>query len=150
MNVHLLWVIALAVFMSACSEQTAPQEAEEPQAAPVAEPEVPAEPAESTEPGFPVSEEFINHMHAHAEQMDEMMFALADGDLEGATTAAYWLSRHKSVEGVPDDWHQHIVGMREEAKAVENAADLDSARAAAERISTHCQGCHTAAGVMTE
>ena len=148
MNVHLLWVIAVSLFMFACGEQQAPQETDEPQVeAPATEPvelEAPPKPEDA------VSQEFIDHMHAHAEQMDEMMFALADGNLDNATTAAYWLSRHKSVSGVPDDWQQYIEGMREDARAVENAPDLETARAAAERISVHCQGCHSAAGVLTE
>jgi hypothetical protein len=37
--------------------------------------------------------------------------------------------------------------MREAAQAVEEASDLQAARAAAERISDQCQGCHAAADV---
>ena len=89
-------------------------------------------------------------MHAHAEQMDELMFALADGDLVGAMTPAYWLGRHKTVRGVPDEWQKYVAGMREAALAVESANDLETARAAAEEISKQCQGCHTAAGVVAD
>ena len=86
-------------------------------------------------------------MHRHADQLDELMFALSDGDLVAAMTPAYWLSRHDSVEGVPDEWQPHLVGMREAALKIESVHDLDSARALAEEVSTHCQACHLAAGV---
>jgi mono/diheme cytochrome c family protein len=38
--------------------------------------------------------------------------------------------------------------MREASLDVEKSTDLESARAAAERITEQCQGCHTAAGVI--
>ena len=162
MNVHLLWVIAITLFLAACGEQQPPAQPEEPEesqvAAPAAEPEEPqaaapaTEPEETEEPAepeFAVSEEFLDHMHAHAEHMDDLMFALADGDLDGAMTPAYWLSRHRPLtHDVPEDWQKHILGMREAALAVEAATDLETARAAAEQISLHCQDCHSAAGVM--
>ena len=149
MNVHLLWLIATALFLAACSKQEPPPEPEEPQvAAPASGPQEAAS-QETAEPEFAVSEAFVDHMHAHAEQMDELMFALSDGDLDGAMTPAYWLSRHKTVSGVPEEWQQHIVGMREAALEVEAATDIETARAAAEKISEHCQGCHAVAGVTT-
>jgi cytochrome c556 len=92
-------------------------------------------------------EAFIDHMHAHAEQLDNLNFALADDDLEGAMTAAYWLSGHQEVSGIKDEWQPFLVGMRKAAQGVEEATDLEAARAAAERINDNCQGCHDVAGV---
>ncbi len=86
-------------------------------------------------------------MHEHATKLDELMFALADDDLMGAATPAYWLSQHDAVDGVPEEWQDYITAMRNAAYEVETATDLESARAAAEEISAQCQGCHTAAGV---
>jgi len=91
---------------------------------------------------------FIEHMHDHAEYLDSLNFALADGDLEGALTPAWWLSGHDPVAGLPAEWQRYVDGMREAARAVERAPDLDTARAAAEEITTYCQGCHRAAGVI--
>ena len=93
------------------------------------------------------SEEFIDHMHAHAEQLDNLNFSLADDDLDGAMTAAYWLSGHQEVEGIAEEWRPFLDGMRKAAQAVEEAGDLETARAAAERINDNCQGCHDVAGV---
>lgn len=140
MKISLLWTIATALCLTACGEQ-------QPPAATVPEPAAESG-TEAAKSEAVVDDEFINHMHAHAEQMDELMFALSDGDLAGAMTPAYWLGRHKTVDGVPDEWQHFVTGMREAALAVESAHDIDSARVAAEEISNHCQGCHMAAGVV--
>ena len=142
MKSHVLWLAPVALVLAACGEQqpTEPQPAAEAPATPAAvADEAPVVPA--------VDEEFLDHMHRHADQLDELMFALSDGDLVAAMTPAYWLSRHDSVEGVPDEWQPHLVGMREAALKIESVHDLDSARALAEEVSTHCQACHLAAGV---
>ena len=139
MRFHALWITAMALGLASCGE---PQQTESPAAPAAAAPEAAAPTAE-------VDQAFIDHMHAHAEQLDELMFALADDDLDSAMTPAYWLSSHDSVEGIPDVWQQHVTGMRVAAAEVGKAEDLETAKAAAERISGHCQACHAAAGVNT-
>ena len=91
-------------------------------------------------------EELLDHMHAHAEQLDELNYALDDGDLEAAMTPAYWLSRHRTVNGLPDELQPFVDGMRAAALDVENAKDIETAQAAAQRIAVQCQGCHAATG----
>ena len=155
MKTRVFWTFALAACLIGCGEQPPAEEApvapaaEEPAA--VVE-QAPAEPApvesEAVEPVF--DQEFLDHMHAHAERVDELMYALDDGDLDGAKAAAYWLSRHRTVEGIPDDWMMYVNSMREAAARVEGAVDLDSARLAAEAISPQCQGCHAAAGILVQ
>ena len=148
MTNRMLLAVGSAVFLVACGEQQAPAPAEPPPApAPVETAEASKEPAR---PAAVVTEEFIDHMHAHADHVDEMMFALSDGDLEAARTPAYWLSRHKMVEGLPEDWQQYVTGMREAASVVEGADDIETARAAAEKISEQCQACHAEAGVAVQ
>lgn len=139
MRIHTLLMTAFALCLAACGKQESAEPAQ-----PVAQQEV-AEEAAVKQPQF--DQAFVDHMHAHAEQLDELMFALADGDLEGAMTPAYWLSRHDTVEGVPEEWQQYIRGMRDAASAVGAADDLEAAKAAAENVSDQCQACHTAAGI---
>ncbi len=141
MKLHALLIAGLAVCVTGCAEKQAPEPAPAP-----AEPQAAAE-APDAETGGGRDQAFIDHMHAHAEQLDDLNFALADGDLAGAMTAAYWLSGHNEVSGIEDEWRPFLEGMREAAQAVEEANDLDTARAAAERINENCQGCHDAAGV---
>lgn len=142
MRVHALLLTGFALCLSACSKQ----ETAEPGQA-VTEAAAAAEDVAAQQPHF--DQAFVDHMHAHAEQLDELMFALADDDLEGAMTPAFWLSRHDSVEGIPEEWQQYVTGMRQGAAAVEAARDLETARVAAENISDQCQACHNAAGVNT-
>jgi hypothetical protein len=94
--------------------------------------------------------ESLEHMHRHAEHLDALNMALAMGDFDASMTPAYWLSRHDTVEGLPSDLQPYLEGMRESARNVEESNNLESARAAAERITAQCQGCHTAAGVIGE
>jgi hypothetical protein len=142
MKSNILWLASFALVLAACGKQE-PADPQQPDATAAPAASVADEPA----PAPIFGEELTAHMHMHADQLDELMFALADGDLVGAMTPAYWLSRHDDVEGIPEEWQQHVTGMREAALKVESTNDLETARAAAEEISTHCQACHAAAGV---
>ena len=154
MKLHFLLVIGLAAGIVGCAEkeQAAPgQESEmEPATsavteAPAAEPEASAAQTKDWQ-----TSGFMDHMHVHAEQLDDLNFALADGDLEAAMMPAYWLSRHKTVGGLPSELQQFLIIMRGQARAVEEADDLVAAGAAAQQISAQCQGCHAAVGVVAE
>ena len=83
-------------------------------------------------------------MHLHAEQLDRLEDALSRGDLEAATTPAYWLSRHETLQGVPADWQPLLARMRAAAQVVEETTDLAAARSAAQRLATACDDCHRA------
>lgn len=146
MNIQSLLIVGLTVGLVGCAEK-------DPAAS--APPEKAATPAAvATEAAAPTIErsnpEFIEHMHNHADYLDDLNVALAEGDIVAAMTPAYWLSRHDSVEGVPENWQPYIAAMHAAAMDVEQASDIDAARAAAERITAQCQGCHAAAGLMVE
>jgi len=145
----LVALFALSIVGCAREEQAAVEEVDEAQAPP---PAVEASPVEAS----PVenmewrNEAFIKHMHAHAAKLDELNFALADGDLEGAMTPAYWLSQHDALEGIPEDLQSYVTGIRAAASSVEEASDLETARAEAQRITEECQGCHDATGIEVD
>jgi hypothetical protein len=138
---------AIAFFAVACGQQQPPAEEApaEDAAAPSAVDE--ALTIESPEPRPMVNEAFIRHMHVHADQVDEIMLALSDNDLEGARGPAIWLSRHQEIEGIPDAWRPYLEGMREAASDLANAIDIEAARAAGDRMMSNCQGCHAEAGI---
>ena len=147
MKLHTLLIVGFAVSMMGCAEKE--QAALEP---PVEEAQVPPPTTEAT----PAKTEewqtdgLLTHMHRHADRLDDLNIALAEGNLDAAMTPAEWLSRHNEVSGVPSEWQMYLDGMREAALAVRAAPDLETARTAAERITEQCQGCHTIAGIATE
>ncbi|MDH4055359.1 MAG: hypothetical protein OEW73_07405 [Gammaproteobacteria bacterium] len=99
--------------------------------------------------GVQTNTKFLDHMHEHADKLDDINFALDDGDLERASIPAFWMSKHQSLDRIPRKWQTYVIGMRAAAQEVEYATDLDTARAASKRITEQCQGCHTAAGIET-
>ena len=148
MKLNMIFLIGFAAGIAGCAEkeQSAPEQANAmPPAMSTVEPE--AAPAQIEDWR---ASNFLDHMHAHAEHLDDLNYALDDGDFEGAMTPAYWLSRHETVGGLPADLQPFLVGMRAAAGVVEETKDLVAARAAAERIGKECQSCHTAAGVGNE
>jgi hypothetical protein len=148
MRLHFLLVIGLAAGIVGCAvkEQAAPgQESEMEPATSAVEPEASAAQTKDWRDSA-----FMDHMHVHAAQLDDLNFALADGDLEAAVMPAYWLSRHKTVGGTPSELQPFVTRIREAARAVEEADDLVVAGAAAQEISAQCQGCHAAVGFVAE
>lgn len=146
MNLRIILLVGFVLSVAGCAEKE--QAVIEPvDEAPMSAPDD-AAPTAANE-NWP-NEAFLKHMHRHAEKLDELNFALADGDLEAAMTPAYWLSRHDTDTDVQSEWMPYVYAMRTEAEAVEAATDLATARAAAERITAQCQGCHVAAGISTQ
>ena len=148
MKLHVLLIIGFTLSVTGCEnkEQAAPEQAAEADtAAPAAESMATEDPA--AEKKSYQFEGILKHMHGHADQIDLLNNALADDDLEASKLPARWLWRHETVTGVPAEWQQYLVGMREAAHAVDDAVDLETARAAAKRLTEQCQGCHTAAGI---
>jgi hypothetical protein len=150
----LVALFTLSIVGCAKEEQAAVEEVDEAQAPP---PAVEASPVEASPDEASLvenmewrNEAFLDHMHAHAEKLDELNFALADGDLAGAMTPAYWLSHHDTLDGIPEDLQSYVTGIRAAASSVEEATDLETARAEAQRITEECQGCHDATGIEVE
>lgn len=151
MKLHVLLIIGFALSVTGCGkkEQAAPGQMDKAQTtAPAAEPMAAEDPA--TEKKSYQYDGFLEHMHAHADQIDSINIALSDGDLDAARKAAAWLSRHDPVSDIPVDWQPYLAGMREAARAVESAPDLETAHAASIRITEQCQGCHAAAGIISD
>ena len=149
MKLHVLLIVGFALGATGCEkqEQVAPEQADEAQTtAPAAAP-MAAEDAAS-EKKFYEYVGFLEHMHTHADQVDEINMALADGDLDAAKGPAAWLSRHKPASGIPSALQPHLAGMREAARDVENAPDLETAHTASLRVTRQCQACHAAAGII--
>jgi len=146
MKLHLLLIVGFALSMTGCAEkeQAVPEAVDEAQAPP---PAAEASPAKTEKW---LNDAFLKHMHRHAGELDKLNLALANGDLDTAITSANWLSRHDAVTSIPAELQLYLDGMREAARAVGEATDLEAARLPAERITDNCQGCHIAAGIVGE
>ena len=153
MNVRTILILGIAFGTLGCAEKKGPGQdsaMESAQTATAEMPDVEAIADEASEsPDAWRDSAFLDHMHAHAEHLDDLNYALDDGNLDRAMTAAYWLSNHKTVSGLPSELESFVDGMRDAARAVEEAADIDAARAAAKQIGGQCQACHEAVGVTT-
>ncbi len=136
MRLHVLAIIGFALIATGCESKT--------QAAPAAE-TTPTENPTIDKDSYQYTG-ILRHMHAHADRLDVLNNALADGDLEASKLPARWLWRHETLSGVPADWQRYLVSMRAAARSVEIAPDLDAARAASKLITEQCQACHAAAG----
>ena len=141
MKFHMLLIIGFAVSIAGCAREEQP--------VPAGVDEAPAAEAPPVEKKPWQDDAFVKHMHMHAEKLDDLNFALADGDLDAAMTPAYWMSRHETVS-VPSEMQIYFLGMREAARDVEEATDLEAATLGAERIEEQCQGCHATAGISIE
>lgn len=160
MKLHILLLIGIAAGIVGCAEkeQAATEPESEMESAEPAVSDAPAveeETADEPDTTYAQVEEWrtealLDHMHAHAEQLDDLNYALDDGNLERAMSSAYWLSRHDTVKGLPEELQPIVDRMRAAARDVEAAEDLEAARAAAQRVGAECQACHAAAEVVIE
>ena len=129
MRSHVLLIIGLTLSVVAC--QNADQDS----------------PEQAVETKSYKYEGILRHAHKHTDQLDLLNAALANSDLAASKKPARWLQRHDTMIGVPDDWQPYRAELRDAARAVENATDIEAAVAASLRISEQCQNCHTAAGI---
>ena len=132
MKLYLLLSIGVLLSVTGCGggEPAAPEQAAEApapaeEAMAVEEPAVEAPVAEEKPYYF---EGIIRHMHEHADQMDLINDALADGDLEASKAPARWLWRHDTMVGVPDDWQTYMALPILKPQALPRRASPSSAR----------------------
>ena len=160
MRLHTVLLLGFTLGVVGCAEkeQAAPEvQAEMEAAAPEAEAEMeaaapdPEAEAETIDETAAViegwrDEALLDLMHVHAERLDEINYALDDGDLDGARMPAKWLAQNETVSGLPDALVPFVDGMRAAAAEVEVAEDVAAAQAAAQKIVVQCQACHAATG----
>jgi hypothetical protein len=145
MRLSIALVLGLVLGVTGCAEKEQDSSGSSGEM-PMAAPEAPASAAENE---IWRNEAFVQHMHLHAERLDELNFALADGNLTEAKASADWLATHDSDSNIQSDWMPHLYRMRAEAEAVSAAPDIATAQAAALRITGQCQECHAAVGIDT-
>ena len=168
MRVHTVLLVGLTLGFAGCAEkeEAAPDAGAEMEAA---APEVEAAMEESAPESVDASdleaaatnettaviegwrdEELLNLMHVRAERLDEVNYALDDGDLEAAKMPAKWLAEHRPIEGLPEQLQPFVDGMRAAAVEIGNAENVEAAKLAAKGVVVQCQACHAATGASIQ
>ena len=157
MKLHTVMLVGFALAAVGCAEkeQAAPEPETEMEAAAPESVEAPELEAAATNETTAViegwrDEALLDHMHVHAERLDEINYALDDGDLEAAMMPAKWLAQHQTLSGLPDALLPFVDGMRAAAVEIESAEDIATAQVAAQRIVAQCQACHAATGAAVQ
>lgn len=94
--------------------------------------------------------EVTTHMHEHLANITSIKQHIIMGDLDGVREPAIWLAEHESVDGLPDNFEFYVQKMRDHARQVADAPDLDSAAIAVSRMAQNCGNCHQVNGIGVE
>jgi hypothetical protein len=86
--------------------------------------------------------EVATHMHEHLDRITDIKTSIIMGQLDGVRAPATWLAEHESVPGLPANFVPYVEMMREYARQVVMAADLDSAAVAVSSMARTCGNCH--------
>lgn len=90
------------------------------------------------------------HMHEHLTRITTIKAHIIMGDLDGVRPPAAWLAEHEAVSGLPANFERYVELMREFARQVVEAPDLDSAAVSVSRMARACGNCHLVNGVGLE
>ena len=86
--------------------------------------------------------EVATHMHEHLDRITAIKAHIIMGQLDAVRAPATWLAEHKSVAGLPANFLPYVEMMREYARQVIAAPDLDSAATAVSSMARTCGNCH--------
>ncbi len=82
------------------------------------------------------------HMHEHLARITTIKSLIIMGDLDGVREPAIWLADHEAVAGLPANYEPYVGLMRQYAREVNNASDLESAAMAVSDMARTCSNCH--------
>ena len=74
--------------------------------------------------------DIATHMHEHLTRITEIKTQIINGNLPGVHEPAVWLAEHESATGLPENFEPYVRQMRDYARQVVEAADLDAAAVA--------------------
>lgn len=90
------------------------------------------------------------HMHEHLARISTIKSLIIMGKLDGVREPAAWLADHETVDGLPANFESYVGLMRQYAREVNNATDLQSAAIAVSEMARTCSNCHLVNGVEIE
>ena len=89
-------------------------------------------------------------MHEHLGRITEIKSLIIMGKLDGVREPAIWLADHEAVDGLPADFERYMDLMRQYAREVNNATDLQSAAIVVSGMAKTCSNCHLVNDVEIE
>ena len=96
------------------------------------------------EPGADNTSNVGNHMHEHLGRITTIKTSIIMGDLDSVREPAKWIAEHESVSGLPENYQPYVESMRQNAREVVAASDLQSAATAVSNMAITCANCHQA------
>jgi cytochrome c553 len=96
------------------------------------------------EPGADNTSNVGNHMHEHLDRITTIKTSIIMGDLDSVREPAKWIAEHESVSGLPENYQPYVESMRQYAREVAAAPDLQSAATAVSNMAITCGDCHQA------
>lgn len=90
------------------------------------------------------------HMHEHLARITEIKSSIIMGNLDGVREPAIWLADHEEVAGLPKNFEPYIGLMRQYAREVNNASELQSAAISVSQMAKTCSNCHLVNEVRIE
>ena len=106
--------------------------------------------ASTQEPGANDRSEVVAHMHEHLTRITTIKAHIIMGKLDGLREPATWLAQHDSVNGLPTNFEPYIEVMRNYARRVVNAPDLNAAAASVSDMAETCGNCHLVNEIQLE
>ena len=91
--------------------------------------------------------DIATHMHEHLTRITEIKTQIISGNLPGVHEPAIWLAEHESATGLPENFEPYVEQMRNYARQVVAAGDLDSAAVAVSNMARTCGNCHLVNGI---
>lgn len=91
--------------------------------------------------------DIATHMHEHLTRITEIKTQIISGNLPGVHEPAIWLAEHESATGLPENFEPYVEQMRNHARQVVEAADLDTAAVAVSNMARTCGNCHLVNGI---
>ena len=89
-------------------------------------------------------------MHEHLGRITTIKSLIIMGKLDGVREPAIWLADHEAVDGLPAGFERYMDLMRQYAREVNNATDLQSAAIAVSGMAKTCSNCHLVNDVEIE
>lgn len=89
-------------------------------------------------------------MHDHLDRITTIKSMIIMGNLDGVREPAIWLADHQAVSGLPENFEPYLGLMRQYAREVNNAPDLNSAAISVSQMAKTCSNCHLVNEVVIE